>query len=280
MQYLFGKPLSQQILNMLKQQIQQEQSVVGFAVVLVGDDPASHVYVNLKEKAAEEIGMDFHKILMRETATQSEVLEQIAALNSNDSVHGIIVQLPLPKKFNTQEIINAIDPMKDVDGFHPQNVESFEEGRGIFWPVFPHAIIRLIESSGESLEKKYACVIANSKKFGEVMRSALQQKGISGDYVLVKDLVKEKDVISQADIVITAVGKKHYISSEYLKPGAIVVDGGITKKDHKVYGDVDPNGLDDYRGFISPVPGGVGPVTIACLLENVYKAFKAQQKQK
>lgn len=278
MKYLYGKPLSQQILDELRQKIKQEEIPVGFAVILIGDDAASHIYVNLKEKAAKEIGMQFHKILISQAAQQSEVLQKIKNLNEDDSVHGIIVQLPLPKNFDTQEIINAIDPRKDVDGFHPENVQMFEEGRGRFWPVFPHAIIRLAESSGENLQNKSAVVIANSKKFGEVMRSALQQKGIAGDYILAKSISQEKEFISQADILITALGKREFIAKEYIKEGAIVIDGGISKKGNKVFGDVNLQGLENNNGFISPVPGGVGPMTIACLLENVYMAFKAQQK--
>lgn len=279
MQLLYGKPVAEVILNHLKDGILLHQKKPGLAVVLVGDDKASHIYVNLKEKAAKGIGMRFDKILIKDDVSQDELIERINQLNSNDDIHGIIVQLPLPKKFQTQKIIDAIAPQKDVDGFHPENIRLFEEGAGRFWPVFPQAILRIAESSGEKLTDKFAMVIANSKKFGEVMRSALQQRGITGDYVLSKDIVKEKNRILEADLIITAVGKPGVLSREFLKENVTVVDGGISEKRGKVMGDVAISGLENYSGYLSPVPNGVGPVTIACLLENVYLAFKAQQKE-
>ena len=279
MELLYGKPVAQNILNSLKEEILKCQKKPGLAVVLVGNDKASHLYVNLKEKAAKEIGMRFDKILIEENIAEDELIGKIEQLNSDADIHGIIVQLPLPKKLQTQRVIDAISPEKDVDGFHPENVALFEEGAGRFWPVFPQAILRVAESSGENLTDKFAMVIANSKKFGEVMRSALQQRGITGDYVLSRDLSKERDRISEADLVITAIGKAEVLGSGFFKENAIIIDGGISEKQGKVLGDVSINELESYPGYLSPVPNGVGPVTIACLLENVYLAFKAQQKQ-
>jgi methylenetetrahydrofolate dehydrogenase (NADP+)/methenyltetrahydrofolate cyclohydrolase len=279
MELLYGKPVAQNILSRLEEEISKCQKKPGLAVVLVGDDKASHLYVNLKEKAAKDIGMRFEKIIIKEDVSQDELLEKIEQLNFETDIHGIIVQLPLPKKFQTQKVIDAISPEKDVDGFHPENVALFEEGAGRFWPVFPQAILRVAESSQENLTDKFAMVIANSKKFGEVMRSALQQRGITGDYVLSKDMSKERDRILEADLVITAIGKAEALNRSFIKENAIIIDGGISEKQGKVVGDVASGELESYPGYLSPVPNGVGPVTIACLLENVYLAFKAQQKQ-
>jgi methylenetetrahydrofolate dehydrogenase (NADP+)/methenyltetrahydrofolate cyclohydrolase len=200
------------------------------------------------------------------------VLEKIIELNGDEKVSGIIVQLPLPEKFQMQKIINSIDSRKDVDGFHPENEKSFLSGGASFWPVFPHAIIRLLESSREKLEDKKAVVVANSQRFGEVMVAALRKKNISGKYILAGEL--KNDSLQEADIVITACGTPGKITGGMVKNGAIIIDGGITRSGDKTVGDVDFESVHNMAGFISPVPGGVGPVTIACLLENVYLAAK------
>jgi methylenetetrahydrofolate dehydrogenase (NADP+) / methenyltetrahydrofolate cyclohydrolase len=268
MKLLYGKPIADKILDRLKKDIAAGLEKPGLAVVLVGDDAASKIYVALKEKTAHEIGMNFFRHDLSQDVSESEILGLIQKLNADEKVHGIIVQLPLPKKFNTEEIISTISSEKDADGFSAKSRLA---------PVFAHAIMLLLESSGEKLENKKAIVIANSDEFGKVMKNALNQKGVLAEHVLAKNL-SDFGQIEAADIVVSAVGSPGLLKGEMLKDGAIVVDGGIEKVDGKVVGDVDLASTEVKNGFLTPVPGGVGPVTIACLLENVFLAFKASKR--
>lgn len=278
MNLLYGKTLADEILANLKNAILKQEKKPSLAVVLVGNDKASQIYVKLKEKAAKEIGVEFFKYLMAETEDQEEILNLIDFLNKDEEINGIIVQLPLPVGFETEKIITTIDPQKDIDGFQKENAKKFLKGEAILWPVFPLAIIRLIEQSKENLINKKAIVIANSAEFGKIMSAALQQKKIKASYILAKDVSFNFEKIKTSDIVVSAVGSPGLIKGEMLKKGAIVIDGGIEKVGKKVLGDVNFASTENNSGFLTPVPGGVGPMTIACLLENVYKAFKAQQK--
>lgn len=272
MKLLEGKKISEKIFGDLKKKINTKRIKPGLAVVLVGDDKASQTYVFLKEKAAKKVGINFYKFKFKKNIPEKIIVEKIKELNMDKKVNGIIVQLPLPEKFNMQKIINLISPQKDVDGFHPKNLKLFFEGKEKIWPVFPKAIIKMLEFSKLGLKNKNAIIVANSKKFGETMKKALQRKNIKNKYILEKEFKKNPEKIKKADIVITAVGKPKMIKSEMIKTGAIVIDGGITKKNKKTMGDVDFSSVSKKASFISPVPGGVGPVTIACLLENVYLA--------
>lgn len=235
------------------------------AVILIGNDEASKIYTRLKGKAARKIGMGFGLFKFSETASEKEIIERIDELNKDKGVSGIIVQLPLPKKFNTQKIINSISPQKDVDGFKKNSNLQ---------PVFPKAIIAIIDSSKKDIKNKKAIVLANSKIFGEIMSGFLKNRKVKAGYVLRKDFQKNIDKLKNADILVSALGKKGIIKGEMLKKGAIVIDGGITKEGRKVFGDVDFESARKKASFLTPVPGGVGPVTIACLLENVYLASK------
>jgi len=269
MKLLYGKPVAEKILRRLKGAISASAKKPGLAVILVGCDEASKIYVSLKEKAAKEIGMNFFRFDLGEKTSQQEIIERIKELNGDILVSGIIVQLPLPAGFDTQEIISSIDPKKDADGFS-----------GKLTPVFPHAILRLLESSEENLNSKKAVIVANSEIFGSTMVKILSERNIVAQYFLADDISGNLEKIKEADIVISAVGKLGLLKGEMFKQEAIVIDGGIEKIGEKVVGDVDFSVLENFSGFVSPVPGGVGPVTIACLLENVYLAFEAQQKQK
>jgi methylenetetrahydrofolate dehydrogenase (NADP+) / methenyltetrahydrofolate cyclohydrolase len=280
MELLYGKPIADKILNRLKNDISLYGKKPGLAVILVGSDKASQLYVSLKEKAASEIGMNFFPFKLAENISEEEILDLIKKLNSDDKINGIIVQLPLPENFNTDKIIESIDPEKDVDGFHPKNIEDFLNGNGKIQPVFPQAIASLIESSKQKIENKKAIVIANSEVFGKIMSEMLRQKNISADFFLAKDISSNLAKIGQADIVVSAVGSPGLLSGEMVKEGAIIIDGGIEKVGDKVFGDVDFASTEAKEGFLTPVPGGVGPMTIACLLKNTYSAFKAQQKEK
>jgi len=276
MTILYGKPVSDRILADLKEKISRGESVPGLAVILVGQDKASKIYVGLKERRANEIGVDFSLFRFPADATEDGIILKIRELNGDRTINGIIVQVPLPKKFDTQRIIDEISPEKDVDGFHPENIERFQEEGDVFWPVFPKAIVTLLESAGEDLAGKNAVVVANSEKFGQVMRTALQRKGVRTEYVLFENVTAEVERIRKADIVVTAVGEPGIIHGDMIKKGAIIIDGGIVENENKVLGDVDFESVKEIATYVSPVPGGVGPVTIACLLENVYMAFEKQ----
>ncbi|MDP1834044.1 MAG: bifunctional 5,10-methylenetetrahydrofolate dehydrogenase/5,10-methenyltetrahydrofolate cyclohydrolase [Candidatus Moranbacteria bacterium] len=274
MEILNGKKIADEILDDLQDKIKQEDLQPGLGVVLVGSDEASQIYVNLKGKAAEKAGIVFRKIGMDEKASESEVLAAISRLNADPGINGIIVQLPLPGHLDKIKIIQAIDPEKDVDGFHEENIDLFFAGRERFFPVFPGAILELLKSAGEKLENKEAAIICNSQEFGKAMRSALGREGVAARYFFRDDIQDNLVDLKDFDIIITACGEPDLIQGGMLKDGMIIIDGGITRVGDKVVGDVDPVSVQSLAGHISPVPGGVGPVTIVCLLRNVYLAAK------
>lgn len=273
-----GKEIANQMKEDLKERVGDMNTVPGLGVVLVGDDLASKLYVDLKEKSAKEIGISVQKILLPESASEREVLDTVEAFNRDVSIHGILVQLPLPDHLNIDTIIHAIHLKKDVDGFHPENETRFLSGRGGFFPVFPRAIFELVKFSGESLAGKRALIFSNSDRFGEVMSKVFERAGISAEYILSDALDNSESIerLRRADILVTAVGKPGSVTRDHVRPGAILIDGGITKVGDKVIGDVDAESLENIPGFLSPVPGGVGPVTIACLLTNVVEAAERQ----
>jgi len=279
MELLYGKSVADNILGDIEKNIADFKFVPHLAVILVGNDPASHLYVTLKEKEARKIGIEVSTYKFLPLEKEAAILSAIELLNQDEEINGIIVQLPLPDGFDTQKIISAIDPQKDVDGFHPSNVKEFISGDGKIIPVFPQAISLLIKSSGEKLDGKKAAIVANSDEFGRIMQAMLGRENIASQYILAKNISSNLGNIKAADIVVSAVGSPGLLKGEMFKDGAIVIDGGIEKIGKKVVGDVDFASLEDKNGFLTPVPGGVGPVTIACLLENVYLAFKAQQKE-
>lgn len=271
MKLLDGKALSEKILDDICLRVRKEGAHPHLAVFLVGNDPASHLYVSLKEKAAKSVGIDVSLYKFSAKDKQESVLECVQMMSEDGEVDGILVQLPLPEGFDTKTIIEAITPGKDVDGFSSNS--------GLV-PVFPRAILMLIQSSGVKLESKKALVIANSDEFGMAMSEMLKGEKMAVEYILAKNISSNLGKIKDADVVVSAVGSPGLLSGEMFKEGAIVVDGGIEKVDGITVGDVDFASTEEKEGFLSPVPGGVGPVTIACLLENVYLAFKAQQKEK
>jgi methylenetetrahydrofolate dehydrogenase (NADP+)/methenyltetrahydrofolate cyclohydrolase len=283
MKILNGKEIADGILENLKNKITQESLQLGLGVVLVGSDEASKIYVELKGKAAERVGIDFHKIEMGENSSEEEVLAAIAQLNADPKIQGIIVQLPLPKHLDKIKIIQALDPKKDVDGFHEENIELFFSGKERFFPVFPKAILELLKSVETqkvetrliaSLQDKNAIIICNSQEFGKTMQMALKREKISAQYFFQDDVQDNLVDFQEADILITACGVPNLIHEEMLHDGMIIIDGGITRVGDKVVGDISLDSVQNLEGFISPVPGGVGPVTIACLLQNVFEAAK------
>ena len=266
-------------MDRLRVDIAQEKKKPALAVVLVGDDPASRLYVDLKERAAKQLGMRFFKFNFFAKADEHQILETVQSINADPSIHAMIIQLPLPDGLDASKIIDVINPEKDADGFSPRSEFSRSENFDtiVMWPVFPRAIIKLIESSGQQVIGKKAVTIANSKEFGETMTRMLSSRGMFSQYVLFSDFEQQKELIKDADVVVTAIGKHGFLKGVDVKEGVIVIDGGIEKFEGKVLGDFDVQSAQEMNGWYSPVPGGVGPATIACLLENVYNAFKAQK---
>lgn len=277
MEILDGKKIAEKILKDISRDLRKLKTRPSLAVVLIGNDKASELYVKIKKEKAHEVGIDFSLFRFKDDSDESVILEKIRDLSDDKKINGIIVQLPLPKKFNTQKIINAVSPAKDVDGFNPENIKLFLGNKDRFFPVFPQAILKLVESSKQNIVGKSAVVISNSKLFGEIMSEALGKKKIKAGYVLKKEISDNTEKIKEADILISAVGRKGIVTSDMIKNGAIVIDGGISKEGKKVFGDVDLGNMKSLSGFVSPVPGGVGPMTVACLLKNVFEAFKSQR---
>ena len=276
MHIIRGTKRAEEILGTLRDEIRGAKKAPVFAAVLVGDDAASHVYVHLKEKAAISVGIIFQKVLLPQSTSQEELLLHIQRLNEDATVCGILVQLPLPSHIQTQVIIDAVDAAKDVDGFHPENIQKFLQKEECIAPVFPRAIMELIRSVELPLKNKQAVVIGNSAIFGQMMLSALQDENIEGIFIPRTSLASKYERVLAADIIVTAVGEAHLLTGNMVKDGAIVIDGGIVKILDTVTGDVDRLSMEQKKGWLSPVPGGVGPVTIACLLSNVWNAFLNQ----
>lgn len=273
---LKGKKISDKILEDLKIRIRKEKLKPGLAVVLVGKNPASEIYVRLKKKAAGKVGIIFHLYRFPEKSKEAAIIGKIRKLSSDKKISGIIVQLPLPGALNRQRIISAIDRKKDADGFHPKNPSLFSRGSKEIFPVLPKTIVKILEFSKVNLKNKKALIIANSIEFGGTMKKALRSKKIRATYILARDLKKYPSKVKNSDIIVTLVGRPGLITGNMLKEGVMVVDGGITKVGKKVLGDVDLKSVQNKASYVTPVPGGVGPVTIACLLENVYLLSKKQ----
>lgn len=248
--------------------------VPGLAVILVGEDPASQVYVRNKHKATVEAGMQSFEFKIPADTTQEQLLARVDELNKNPEVHGILVQLPLPKQIDETTIINAIDPAKDVDGFHPINVGRLSLGEDGFVSCTPQGCLLLIKDVlGDNLAGKNAVVIGRSNIVGKPVAALLLRESCTVTIAHSKTQ-NIAEVCKQADILVAAVGKPKLVKGDWIKKGAIVIDVGINRTDEgKLVGDVDFDAAEEIAGAITPVPGGVGPMTIACLLANTLKAF-------
>ena len=244
----------------------------GLAVVLVGENAASQVYVRNKVKACEDTGM--HSVLETWPAEMSEadLLARVDALNNDASIHGILVQLPLPAHIDAQKVIEAISPSKDVDGFHIASAGALMTGLPGFWPCTPYGCMKMLESIGYDLKGKHAVVIGRSNIVGKPMALMLLQKNatVTVCHSGTKDL---KAMTLQADVIVAAVGKRNVLTADMVKPGAVVLDVGMNRNDEgKLCGDVDFAGVKDVAGYITPVPGGVGPMTITMLMVNTLES--------
>ncbi|WP_434718473.1 bifunctional methylenetetrahydrofolate dehydrogenase/methenyltetrahydrofolate cyclohydrolase FolD [Paraburkholderia sp. A1BS-2L] len=244
----------------------------GLAVVLVGDNPASEVYVRNKVKACEDNGLRSSYDRYAETLSEADLLKRIDELNRDPKIHGILVQLPLPKHIDSHKVIEAIAPEKDVDGFHVANAGALLTGRPLFRPCTPYGVMKMFEEYQIPLEGANAVVIGRSNIVGKPMALLLLEKGatVTVCHSKTRDLAKHT---READIVVAAVGKRNVVTADMIKPGATVIDVGMNRDDNgKLCGDVDFAGLKDVAGFITPVPGGVGPMTITMLLVNTIEA--------
>ena len=244
----------------------------GLAVILVGDNPASQVYVRNKVKACHDTGM--HSVLEQypATMTEAELLSRVEALNHDDSIHGILVQLPLPDHIDAQKVIEAISPEKDVDGFHIASAGALMTGMPGFWPCTPYGCMKMLESINYDLRSKHAVVIGRSNIVGKPMALMLLQKNatVTICHSATRDL---KAQTLQADVIVAAVGKRNVLTADMVKPGAVVIDVGMNRNDEgKLCGDVDFAGVKEVAGWITPVPGGVGPMTITMLMVNTLES--------
>ena len=244
----------------------------GLAVILVGDDPASQVYVRNKVRACHEAGL--HSVLEQYPASlsEAELLARVAALNADASIHGILVQLPLPAHIDAQRVIEAISPAKDVDGFHVASAGALLTGLPGFLPCTPYGCMKMIESIGYELRGKHAVVIGRSNIVGKPMALLLLQK--SATVTICHSATANLGALTrQADVIVAAVGKRNVLTADMVKPGAVVIDVGMNRDEAgKLCGDVDFDGCKEIAGFITPVPGGVGPMTITMLLVNTMEA--------
>lgn len=266
-----GKKISQEIKDELKVKVAQlagEGKEVSLAVILVGNDPASTVYVGNKKKACEYIGVKSLSYELPETTSESELLELIDKLNKDNSVNGILVQLPLPKTIDEDKVIKAIDPSKDVDGFHPVSVGSLLIGQKGFLPCTPAGIIQLLKRSNIDIAGKECVVVGRSNIVGKPMGVLLLRE--NGTVTICHSKTADlKSVCKRADILVVAIGKPKFIDASYVKEGATVIDVGIHRNENnKLCGDVDYESVEPIAGAITPVPGGVGPMTIAMLMNN------------
>ncbi len=268
MQLIDGRALAAKIIASLKQRITALPSPPGLAAVVVGDDPASHLYISLKEKACADVGIRFSKKLLPATTTESELADVIQTLNADQGINGIIIQLPLPPHLDEDRAVRLLDPAKDADGFHPQNIAAFvRDEPNVPTPGLVKAIWGLIQATREPLERKTAAILSNSPVFAQPLITWLGRQGVTARHVAPKS-----DVTAQtagADILIVALGQPKAIRAEQVKRGAIVIDVGTTRQDERVVGDVDAESIASKAAWLSPVPGGVGPVTVATLLERV-----------
>ncbi len=278
MQLIDGKALANKIHAEVASEVeklkQEENIVPGLAVILVGDDPASHAYVKMKAKACEKVG--FYSIThnMPDTISQDEIIATIEMMNNNPRIDGILVQLPLPKHIDTNKILEVIDPKKDVDGFHPYNVGRLATNLDGFVPCTPLGVMKMFEEYDIDLEGKDVCVVGASNIVGKPMAALLLNANatVTVTHIYTKDL---KSHTSKADIVIVGVGVPALIKEDMVKDGAIVIDIGINRiEDGSLVGDVDFTAVSKKCSYITPVPGGVGPMTIAMLLANTLKSAK------
>lgn len=274
-----GRKLAAVLRGEVAREVEAFQAESGFTphlvVVLLGDDPASQVYVRNKEKFCREAGMRGTVHRLSAETSQAELLDLVASLNAEADVHGILVQLPLPGHIEEQAILDAIAPEKDVDAFHPENVGLLVQGRPRFLPCTPAGCLQLIQSVVPDISGLHAVVLGRSEIVGKPMALLLMQKGVDATVTLCHSRTRNlAELTRQADLLIAAIGKPEFVTAAMVKPGAVVVDVGINRVGERLVGDVNYAGVSPIASFITPVPGGVGPMTIANLLRNALQAAR------
>ena len=274
MELINGKKISKQILKSLKSWAANCQPPAELGVILVGHNPASRLYVRLKQKAAKQIGIGFKKYIFPSRVAPELIQKQIRSLNQNKKITAILIQLPLPKQFNAEKIISLIAPRKDADGLHPKHLAMLKKGKKpTVLPATTEAILAAIEHTKVNIKNKSVAIIGKSKIVGLPTYYYLKDK-VKKINIYDSHTQKLANKTSQADILIVAIGQAKFITAEYIKSGAIVIDVGINKIKDKTIGDVDFNSIKKKAAWITPVPGGIGPLTIAMLLKNVLKLSK------
>jgi len=284
-QIIDGKQIAAQMRLELKQKAKDLKAmgmVPGLGVVLVGDDPASKSYVTAKERACEEIGIYSDDNRLPDTTTQEELMALVRKMNNDPKIHGILVQLPLPKQLNESEVLFAIDPDKDVDGFHPVNVGRMMIGESRFLPCTPHGVVQMLVRSDVTIEGAHAVIVGRSNIVGKPLASMLAQKKPTGNATVTVCHTRTKDLASytrEADILIAAAGRADTITADMVKDGAVVIDVGVNrvedaskKRGYRLVGDVAFDAVKEKASLITPVPGGVGPMTITMLLYNTVES--------
>ena len=279
---LDGKQLAQRIRSELAEDvvefIQNNGVVPCLAAVLVGEDPASEVYVRNKRRACEAVGIDSQLHRLNADAASEELLRLIAKLNKDQAVHGILVQLPLPRQIDTSRVLIAVNPAKDVDAFHPENVGRLVQGRPRFLPCTPQAVQQLLARSGIEIAGRHVVIVGRSDIVGRPLSIILSQRGPDSDATVTLCHSHTHDlpaVTRLADILIVAIGRPKFVTPDMVKPGTVVVDVGINRTADGVVGDVDFAAVREVAGAITPVPGGIGPLTIAMLLKNTLSAAQS-----
>lgn len=275
MELLDGKALANDILDKLSLKVNRLDTAPNLVVIQVGNDPASSVYVRNKERTAERVGINSETVKLSKHITQDELLEIIDKYNNDSLVNGILVQLPLPKHIDEQVILEAISPMKDVDGFHPLNVGKLNIGQKQMIPSTPAGIMELLKANHIELEGKHVVIVGRSNIVGKPLAHLLLEANatVTIAHSKTKDL---KHLTKQADILVVAVGQSEFITKDYVKTGAVVIDVGINRTESGLKGDVDFNNVKLKVAAITPVPGGVGPMTIAMLMNQTYQAYCTQ----
>lgn len=275
MELLDGKALANDILDKLSLKVKQLDTAPNLVVIQVGNDPASSVYVRNKERTAERVGINSETVKLSKHITQDELLEIIDKYNNDSLVNGILVQLPLPKHIDEQVILEAISPVKDVDGFHPLNVGKLNIGQKQMIPSTPAGIMELLKANHIELEGKHVVIVGRSNIVGKPLAHLLLEANatVTIAHSRTKDL---KHLTKQADILIVAVGQSELITKDYVKDGTVVIDVGINRTESGLKGDVNFNSVKSKVAAITPVPGGVGPMTIAMLMNQTYQAYCTQ----
>ena len=279
-----GTKLAKEIKENVRRKVEEAVKNYGrpphLVVILVGEDPASQSYVKGKGKDAEEVGFKSTTIRKPDTISEEELLDLIRKLNSDDNVDGILVQLPLPGHIDEDKVIETVDKSKDVDGFHPANVAALWQKRPCTFPCTPKGIIKLLDKAGVTIEGKKAVVLGRSNIVGLPVSKMLLDRNatVTIAHSRTKDLAK---VASEADILVVAIGKPRFVTEDMIKPGAAVIDVGVNRDPEtgKLCGDVDFEACENKASFITPVPGGVGPMTRACLMENTLECFFSKMKK-